>query len=217
LGNTTSYAYDSGGNLITQTEPLGSLTAYQYDSRGRANVITESLPRQPDFFIGDLAPQAVTSETIYTTIADPFPGSTNPIAFLVENSVRATSEVADPNFTNNTFTSSTTAFSGPEATLDSDCDGVPDPADVCTGTVIPEGVPTKALGINRWALADGDRVFDTTPPGGGGAGTGLEFTIEDTAGCSCEQIIDTLGLGKGHKKHGCSGGAMKTFVELVNP
>ena len=63
---------------------------------------------------------------------------------------------------------------------------------------------------------DGDGVFDTTPPPGGGGG-GLGFTIEDTAGCSCEQIIDALGLGKGHERFGCSTEAMLTWVDLVSP
>ncbi len=97
---------------------------------------------------------------------------------------------------------------------DEDKDGVPDAEDVCLGTVIPEGVPTSSLGTNRWALTDGDTVFDTTPPNGNGPG--LSFTIEDTGGCSCEQIIEAQGLGKGHTKFGCSNGAMLNWVDLVS-
>ena len=89
--------------------------------------------------------------------------------------------------------------------------------DVCSDTVIPEGVPTKNLGVSRWALVDGDEIFDTVPPKGGGWGPQLAYAIEDTAGCSCEQIITTLDLGKGHEKFGCSISAMEDFVELVNP
>ncbi len=100
---------------------------------------------------------------------------------------------------------------------DSDGDGVTDSFDVCAETVIPEGVPTKKLGVNRWALVDDDGIFDTTSPPGGGGGPGFAFTIEDTAGCSCEQIIDALGLGNGHVKFGCSNGAMQNWVDLVNP
>jgi len=99
--------------------------------------------------------------------------------------------------------------------FDSDGDGVPDDLDVCADTVIPEGVPTKRLGRNRFALVDGDGVFDTNRPPGRGPGD--SFTIEETAGCSCEQIIDALGLGKGHVKFGCSIGAMKAWVSMVNP
>ena len=40
--------------------------------------------------------------------------------------------------------------------------------------------------------------FSQEPPKG--KGPKRSYTIEDTAGCSCEQIIDALDLGKGHKK-----------------
>lgn len=103
-----------------------------------------------------------------------------------------------------------------EAVVDSDGDGVLDNEDVCPGTVIPEGVPTRRLGVNRFALVDGDNVFDTTPPPGNGQGPGEVFTTTDTAGCSCEQIIDALGLGNGHRFFGCSIGVMRTWVDQVN-
>lgn len=41
------------------------------------------------------------------------------------------------------------------------------------------------------------------------------FTINDTAGCSCEQIIDELGVGKGHEKFGCGIGLMKRWIRQV--
>ncbi|MCP4663080.1 MAG: DUF11 domain-containing protein [bacterium] len=101
------------------------------------------------------------------------------------------------------------------APVDDDGDGVLNGDDVCDDTVIPESVPTVRLGRNRYALVDGDGIFDTNPPPGGGPGD--VFTIFDTAGCSCEQIIVAQGLGKGHVKFGCSVGAMNDWVELVNP
>lgn len=100
--------------------------------------------------------------------------------------------------------------------VDSDGDGVLDGDDLCPGTVIPENVPTKKLGVNRYALVDGDLVFDTTSPPGKGGGPGDVFTTTDTAGCSCEQIIDALDLGNGHVFNGCSIGAMRDWVDLVN-
>ena len=100
------------------------------------------------------------------------------------------------------------------AVSDEDGDGVLDEDDVCPGTVIPEGVPTISLGNNRYALIDDDGIFDTISRDGG---SGAVFTIHDTAGCSCEQIIAAQGLGKGHEKKGCSGGAMQDWVDLVNP
>lgn len=99
--------------------------------------------------------------------------------------------------------------------LDEDCDGVLDEADMCPHTVIPEGVPTEELGVNRWALVDGDRVFDTTSPAG--KGPQRYYTIYDTAGCSCEQIIAEMGLGEGHVKFGCSISAMDEWIAYVNP
>ena len=103
-------------------------------------------------------------------------------------------------------------FNGPAG--DSDGDGIPDDEDICPGTVIPEGVPTERLGVNRFALTDGDVIFDTTPSQG--KEPGQVFTLTDTAGCSCAQIIEALGLGEGHTKFGCSSGAMKEWIEMVH-
>ena len=95
--------------------------------------------------------------------------------------------------------------------LDTDGDGVLDVNDICSGTVIPESIPTTGkLGVNRWALTDGDGNFDTTAPKG--KGPQLSYTIDDTAGCSGEQIADALELGKGHYKFGLSIGAMDEWI-----
>ncbi len=96
-------------------------------------------------------------------------------------------------------------------TSDLDGDGVSDDADFCPATVIPESVPTRRLGVHRWALTDDDFVFDTVN------GTGANYTTADTAGCSCSQIIAAQGLGAGHSKFGCSNEAMDEWVELVGP
>lgn len=97
---------------------------------------------------------------------------------------------------------------------DSDGDGVTDDLDFCPGTVIPEGAAALGLGTNRRALVDDDRVFDTKASKG--KGPQLSFDINDTAGCSCEQIIGIQQLGNGHFKYGCSGGEMQDWVDLVN-
>lgn len=120
--------------------------------------------------------------------------------------------------------SDTLAIEEPAVT-DGDGDGVLDDLDVCPGTIIPEGVPTVRLGVNRFALVDGDGVFDTRSPGPRSSlsayastpGPRASFTIEDTAGCSCEQIIEAQSLGAGHEKFGCSIGAMREWIDLVNP
>jgi uncharacterized repeat protein (TIGR01451 family) len=142
LGNTTSFAYDTSGNLVNQTESLGSLTSYRYDSRGRAIEITESSPRQPTLFVGTLAPQAMFNEPIYTTIANPFPDSKIPIAFSIENSIRVTSDVADSDFTNNTFTRSTTASSIPSAVPEIDIK-----PNICPNSINPKSKQVIALAI----------------------------------------------------------------------
>jgi len=89
---------------------------------------------------------------------------------------------------------------------DSDNDSIFDDKDMCANTSIPETMPSKGLNPNHFALTDGDTIFDT-------AKSDDSFTLEDTAGCSCEQIVDKLGLGNGHLKHGCSVGIMKNWSE----
>lgn len=94
---------------------------------------------------------------------------------------------------------------------DADHDGVADACnDRCLGTVIPEAVPTQGLNPNHWALVDGDGTFDTT---GGVSGP---FTVRQTAGCSCDQIIAQLGLGNGQRKNGCSQGSLEDWITLVS-
>jgi predicted extracellular nuclease len=98
---------------------------------------------------------------------------------------------------------------------DLDEDGVLNGDDFCPGTTIPEAAPTVRLGVNRWALMEGDTDFDTTAPNG--KGPNRSYSTTDTAGCSCEQIIGAQGLGNGHIKFGCSIEAMDDWVELVTP
>lgn len=103
-----------------------------------------------------------------------------------------------------------------DADNDLDGDGVCGDVDLCAGTVLPEEtVPSVRLGVNRWADVDGDGVFDIRSPPGGGQGPRLSFTIEDTGGCSCEQIIDAHELGDGHRKFGCSISAMEDWIAEV--
>jgi hypothetical protein len=106
------------------------------------------------------------------------------------------------------------AWLGPPVDADADGDGVLDDDDFCPGTVIPEGVPSVKLNPNHWALFDADVEFDTVIKGKG-KGPNRSYWIEDTAGCSCEQIIEAQGLGGGHAKHGCSISAMDDWVEFV--
>jgi len=95
---------------------------------------------------------------------------------------------------------------------DEDGDGVPNDQDVCPGTVIPESVPTKKLNPNHYALVDGDGIFDTVAKG---KSSPANYTVGDTGGCSCEQIVEALGLGNGLLKHGCPPGVMQNWVGMV--
>ena len=96
---------------------------------------------------------------------------------------------------------------------DEDKDGVSDDLDVCAATMLPEAVPTSELGTNRFAETDGDGVFNTVEPKG--QGPRRSYDIHDTAGCSCEQIIEAQDLDDGHAKFGCSIGAMEDWTTLV--
>jgi hypothetical protein len=105
---------------------------------------------------------------------------------------------------------------GDACDADVDGDGVDNDSDLCAQTVIPESVPTVQLRPNRWALVDEDSQFDTVIKGKG-KGPNRSYIIEDTAGCSCEQIIAAQGLGLGHTYHGCSISALDDWIELVTP
>jgi hypothetical protein len=99
---------------------------------------------------------------------------------------------------------------------DADGDSVPDSLDACTETRIPEGVPTVKLNPNHYALLEGGTFATTAPPGR--AGRMPSFTITDTRGCSCEQILDRTGtLEAGERSFGCSAGTMKNWVAPVAP
>jgi predicted extracellular nuclease len=95
-------------------------------------------------------------------------------------------------------------------TADPDADGVPIGADLCPGTVLPEAVPTRMLLPGHYALVDGDTVFDTVETGL--SGRLPVYTTTDTAGCSCEQIVEALHLGAGHLLHGCNRGVMERWT-----
>ena len=98
---------------------------------------------------------------------------------------------------------------------DGDGDGVDDLIDVCLLTApsdLDAGVPSRSLGKNRWADVDGDGDFDTN----GKNPTGRSYTMDDTAGCDCAQIIEICGYGNGHSKFGCSNSVMDWWTGLYD-
>lgn len=94
---------------------------------------------------------------------------------------------------------------------DTDADGIPDALDICPSTRLPESVPLAAdgLGRNRWAILGSDGKFVQAPPQ---SGTKHSFSLADTRGCSCEQIVAEAGLGDAHLKIGCSTSNMLDWV-----
>jgi hypothetical protein len=97
---------------------------------------------------------------------------------------------------------------GDDCDADDDGDAVADGADRCAGSVIPETtVPTVALVNGRYALVNGDGVFDTV------GGASEQFTTQQTRGCTCAQVIAlSSGEKDGHIKHGCSADLLRTFI-----
>ena len=106
------------------------------------------------------------------------------------------------------------SLSGSGGDQDADGDGVADGVDACPATAIPESVPTRRLLKRRYALVDGDVVFDTKGT------SSVGFTTTDTAGCSCEQIIERSKLGRLRRaiqtRYGCSRSLMRRWVRTVN-
>jgi cysteine-rich repeat protein len=98
---------------------------------------------------------------------------------------------------------------------DLDHDGVPDLEDRCPGSRIPEGVPTRHLGMQRYAVVTGSRtrdgfvVFDTVTSA---FGTNRIVTTADTRGCTCEQILGVLGAREDELKLGCRADTIATWI-----
>jgi hypothetical protein len=105
-----------------------------------------------------------------------------------------------------------------EMTGDSDNDNLDDcTQDLCLDT--EEDVLLEELETNRWIWNGGDWI--TKNPNG--KGPQKDFTIEQTKGCSCIQILEYLhenypeeyGEMQGHYKFGCSQSVMQDFINLI--
>ena len=88
--------------------------------------------------------------------------------------------------------------------LDADNDGVVDDDDMCPATSLND-TPDKWK-KNRFANIDGDFVDAD--------GTFSGFTIVDTFGCDGDQIIELMGLGRGHEKLGITQSVLLTFISM---
>ncbi|ODS40587.1 MAG: hypothetical protein A7315_08165 [Candidatus Altiarchaeales archaeon WOR_SM1_79] len=92
---------------------------------------------------------------------------------------------------------------------DADNDTICGDVDYCVDTGADK--PSARLGTNRW-IWNGTEWITEKPKG---KGPQKSYTINDTQGCSCTQIIGILGLGKGHEKFGCSISAMDDFIAML--
>lgn len=90
---------------------------------------------------------------------------------------------------------------------DIDGDTVPNEADVCENTVA-DAIAEDDLKKRHYAWYEGADFVS-------GGNNDPVFSIADTGGCSGEQIIEALGLGKGHLRNGLSLSALRTWVDLV--
>jgi Concanavalin A-like lectin/glucanases superfamily/Secretion system C-terminal sorting domain/Thrombospondin type 3 repeat len=126
---------------------------------------------------------------------------------------------------------------------DDDDDGVLDIADMCPATDIPELlVPTKKLASNRWVLGEQGFFFtkaksekssksDKSEKSKKSSKVPPVFSVVDTGGCSCGQILDDLtsekdtesGKSKKSKKsgktefeHGCKTKTLENWISTVS-
>lgn len=82
----------------------------------------------------------------------------------------------------------------PVVIVDTDGDGIADDVDLCSGTVIPEPAPSKRLLSDRFALTTtSDDNADPALFYGEPDDVQGEYSIADTRGCSCTQILDAIG------------------------
>ena len=93
---------------------------------------------------------------------------------------------------------------------DDDNDGVLDGGDFC-----PVSVPDNiSLNPNQYAQNNGFGAFEAGPNND----QSVVYDMVTTNGCTCKQIAQRLGVGKGHLKKGCSPSVMEEFTGVsANP
>ncbi len=94
---------------------------------------------------------------------------------------------------------------------DDDDDGVDDGGDLCQ-TSAPDSsvpVPCRSLKPNHYVWESGTTF---TRGLSSGRGSSTVYTMTDTQGCTCAEIIDFCGYGEGLSKYGCSPGVMSVWV-----
>ena len=92
--------------------------------------------------------------------------------------------------------------------LDADDDGVGDGGDSCPASMadtMPKLNPNHYAQLNLSTSA-----FEAGPQ----MRQSLVYNMSSTKGCTCSQIVEKLGLGKGHLKKGCSPGIMQRWTGI---
>ena len=102
-------------------------------------------------------------------------------------------------------TSSSVSSSSSIDNTDTDGDGIPNSRDLCPlGTVMPEAVPTEYMSFDRFALTSPRGNVSTVPVFRTGPRKKIgTYTLKDTRGCSCTQILDAI-QDKGFHRFGDS-------------
>lgn len=98
---------------------------------------------------------------------------------------------------------------------DSDNDGVCDYEDMCLER--EEDTPTEGLGVNRWIWNGNGIEWTKGDVPGKGKGPQESFTMKDTYGCSCFEILDKIKEKTGsdltgHYKFGCSKSIIEDWI-----
>jgi len=96
--------------------------------------------------------------------------------------------------------------SGDACDPDDDNDGVLDDSDVCPHTVFADDQPVSPK-KNRFFVDEGGAFVD-------GAGNLAGLSVEDTGGCTGRQIIEAVGLGQGHIRHGISRSELRAWAAV---
>lgn len=97
---------------------------------------------------------------------------------------------------------------------DIDEDGILNVDDKCSETVLPESIPFKRLLKNRYSDIDADGVFETMTDGDI---IDSGYSLADTYGCSCEQILEHKpGKNMGEKFFGCTESTIETWIDQAN-
>lgn len=98
---------------------------------------------------------------------------------------------------------------------DEDNDGIIE-GDYCPGTN-PDEAGIQKLNPNHWRFDGTSWLLGLNKAGQGRQNT---YTIQDTRGCGCDQIINyfqsmTGDNYKGHSKFGCSAGLIEDFISII--